>query len=76
MPPKIRTAAGAKQARRNEKKTMAHTYGHAKSTFNNTVSVTDTGGATISWSSTGKVSFEGSRMPALQASTGVSRGEG
>ena len=35
---------------------------HIKSTFNNTmVSITDTRGATIVWSSAGKVGFKGSK---------------
>ena len=42
MPPKSRTAAGAKKVRRKEKKNVAHGHAHIKSTFNNTiVSITD-----------------------------------
>jgi len=46
MPPKSRTAAGAKKVRRKEKKNVAHGHAHIKSTFNNTiVSITDPTGA-------------------------------
>ena len=62
MPPKSRTAAGAKQVRRKEKKNVAHGHAHIKSTFNNTiVSITDPQGNVISWASSGQVGFKGSR---------------
>ena len=62
MPPKSRTAAGAKKVRRKEKKNVAHGHAHIKSTFNNTiVSITDPSGAVISWASSGQVGFKGSR---------------
>ncbi len=62
MPPKSRTAAGAKKVRRKEKKNVAHGHAHIKSTFNNTiVSITDPSGAVISWASSGGVGFKGSR---------------
>ena len=62
MPPKSRTAAGAKKVRRKEKKNVAHGHAHIKSTFNNTiVSITDPTGAVISWASSGQVGFKGSR---------------
>jgi len=62
MPPKSRTAAGAKKVRRKEKKNIAHGHAHIKSTFNNTiVSITDPGGAVIAWASAGQVGFKGSR---------------
>jgi small subunit ribosomal protein S11 len=55
MPPKSRTAAGAKKVRRKEKKNVAHGHAHIKSTFNNTiVSIT-------AWASSGQVGFKGSR---------------
>ena len=55
MPPKSRTAAGAKKVRRKEKKNIAHGHAHIKSTFNNTiVSITDPGGAVIAWASAGQ----------------------
>ena len=62
MPPRARTAAGAKKVRRKEKKNVAHGHAHIKSTFNNTiVSITDPTGAVISWASAGTVGFKGSR---------------
>ena len=62
MPPKSRTAAGAKKVRRKEKKNIAHGHAHIKSTFNNTIiSITDPTGAVISWASAGTVGFKGSR---------------
>jgi small subunit ribosomal protein S11 len=48
MPPKSRTAAGAKKVRRKEKKNVAQGEAHIKSTFNNTiVTITDPTGAVI-----------------------------
>ena len=62
MPPKGRTAAGAKKVRRKEKKNIAAGHAHIKSTFNNTiVSITDPSGAVIAWASAGQVGFKGSR---------------
>jgi small subunit ribosomal protein S11 len=62
MPPKGRSAAGAKKVRRKEKKNVAHGHAHIKSTFNNTiVSITDPQGNVISWASAGHVGFKGSR---------------
>ena len=62
MPPKSRTAAGAKKVRRKEKKNVAQGEAHIKSTFNNTiVSITDPQGNVIAWASSGAVGFKGSR---------------
>ena len=62
MPPKSRSAAGAKKVRRKEKKNVAQGEAHIKSTFNNTiVTITDPTGAVISWASAGTVGFKGSR---------------
>ena len=62
MPPKSRSAAGAKKVRRKEKKNVAIGEAHIKSTFNNTiVTITDPTGAVISWASAGTVGFKGSR---------------
>ena len=62
MPPKSRTAAGAKKVRRKEKKNIAVGQAHIKSTFNNTIiSITDPTGAVIAWASAGQVGFKGSR---------------
>ena len=62
MPPKSRSAAGAKKVRRKEKKNIAAGHAHIKSTFNNTiVSITDPSGAVVAWASSGQVGFKGSR---------------
>ena len=62
MPPKSRSAAGTKKVRRKEKKNVAQSEAHIKSTFNNTiVTITDPTGAVISWASAGTVGFKGSR---------------
>ena len=62
MPPKSRTAAGAKKVRRKEKKNVAVGEAHIKSTFNNTiVTITDPQGNVIAWASSGHVGFKGSR---------------
>ncbi|TWP37392.1 30S ribosomal protein S11 [Leekyejoonella antrihumi] len=62
MPPKSRTAAGAKKVRRKEKKNIAAGHAYIRSTFNNTiVSITDPNGAVIAWASAGQVGFKGSR---------------
>src|ERR671915_493116 len=62
MPPRSRTAAGAKKVRRKEKKNVAHGAAHIKSSFNNTiVAITDPSGNVISWASAGNVGFKGSR---------------
>jgi small subunit ribosomal protein S11 len=57
------TAAKAKpKTRKKEKKNVAVGQAYIKSTFNNTiVSITDTTGAVIAWSSAGQVGFKGSR---------------
>jgi len=58
--PKV--AAGARKPRKKDKKNIAVGQAHIKSTFNNTIiSITDTTGAVISWSSSGDVGFKGSR---------------
>jgi len=62
MPPKSRTAPGAKKVRRKEKKNVAAGHAYIRSTFNNTiVSITDPTGAVIAWASAGQVGFKGSR---------------
>lgn len=60
--PKAKTATTTRKPRRKEKKNVTHGQAHIKSTFNNTiVSITDSTGAVISWSSSGDVGFKGSR---------------
>ena len=52
----------AAKIRKKEKKNVAVGQAHIKSTFNNTiVSITDSTGAVISWSSSGDVGYKGSR---------------
>ena len=55
--------AGAKtRTKRKERKNVVNGAAHIQSTFNNTiVTITDTQGNTISWSSTGALNFRGSR---------------
>ena len=66
--PKAKTAAatpaakGKVKIRKKEKKNVAVGQAYIKSTFNNTIiSITDTTGAVIAWSSAGQVGFKGSR---------------
>ena len=60
--PKTKAAGSVRKPRRKEKKNVTHGQAHIKSTFNNTiVSITDSTGAVISWSSSGDVGFKGSR---------------
>lgn len=48
--------------RRRERRVVEKGVAHIKSTFNNTiVSITDTQGGTVSWSTAGKQGFKGSR---------------
>ena len=55
-------AGTARKPRKKEKKNIAVGQAHIQSTFNNTiVSITDSTGAVISWSSAGDVGFKGSR---------------
>lgn len=55
--------AGAKtRTKRKERKNVVNGAAHIQSTFNNTiVTITDTQGNTVSWSSTGALNFRGSR---------------
>ena len=55
--------AGAKtRTKRKERKNIVNGAAHIQSTFNNTiVTITDTQGNTVSWSSTGALHFRGSR---------------
>ncbi|HOA36140.1 MAG TPA: 30S ribosomal protein S11 [Bacillota bacterium] len=50
------------RTRRRERKNIEHGVAHIKSTFNNTIiTITDTQGNSIAWSSAGNVGFKGSR---------------
>lgn len=60
--PKAKATSTVRKPRKKEKKNVTHGQAHIKSTFNNTiVSITDSTGAVISWSSSGDVGFKGSR---------------
>jgi small subunit ribosomal protein S11 len=60
--PKAKAGTAARKPRRKEKKNITAGQAHIKSTFNNTiVSITDSTGAVISWSSSGDVGYKGSR---------------
>jgi small subunit ribosomal protein S11 len=60
--PKAKAASSARKPRRKEKKNVVNGQAHIKSTFNNTIiSITDSTGAVISWSSSGDVGYKGSR---------------
>ena len=51
-----------KTRKRKERKNIERGSAHIKSTFNNTmVTITDTAGNTVSWSSAGTLGFKGSR---------------
>ena len=50
------------RTRRRERKNIENGVAHIKSTFNNTiVTITDTTGNAVSWSSSGSLGFRGSR---------------
>jgi small subunit ribosomal protein S11 len=53
---------GAGRARKKEKKNVVQGVAHVAATFNNTIiTITDTAGNAISWSSAGMMGFKGSR---------------
>ncbi len=60
---KVKTKGGAApRMKRRDRKNVDVGVAHVRSTFNNTiVSITDTTGNVISWSSAGNVGFKGSR---------------
>ncbi len=54
--------SGAGRARKKEKKNVVVGVAHVAATFNNTIiTITDTAGNAISWSSSGTMGFKGSR---------------
>jgi small subunit ribosomal protein S11 len=60
--PKAKATSAARKQRRKKKKNVVNGQAHIKSTFNNTIiSITDSTGAVISWSSSGDVGYKGSR---------------
>ena len=55
-------AAEVKKARKKDRRVPATGVAHIQASFNNTiVTLTDTDGNVISWSSSGKAGFKGSR---------------
>ncbi len=53
---------GAQKVKKKDRKNIANGIVHINATFNNTViTITDTSGNTISWSSAGSLGFKGSR---------------
>jgi small subunit ribosomal protein S11 len=55
-------ASGSARPRKKEKKNVVVGVAHVAATFNNTiVTITDTAGNAISWSSAGMMGFKGSR---------------
>ena len=53
---------GKRTARRREKKNIPHGVAHIQATFNNTIiTISDTVGNVLAWSSAGRVGFKGSR---------------
>ena len=54
--------AGGSRPKPKEKKNVVQGVAHIKSTFNNTIiSISDVGGAIISWASAGTVGFKGTK---------------
>jgi small subunit ribosomal protein S11 len=55
-------AADVKKARKKDRRVATNGVAHVRASFNNTiVTITDTDGNVISWSSSGKAGFKGSR---------------
>jgi small subunit ribosomal protein S11 len=55
-------AAEVKKARKKDRRVPTNGVAHVRASFNNTiVTITDTDGNVISWSSAGKAGFKGSR---------------
>ena len=55
-------AKGKASRKKKEKKNIQNGVAHIQSTFNNTIiTITDTSGNTIAWSSAGSQGFKGSR---------------
>ncbi|MEN8907002.1 MAG: 30S ribosomal protein S11 [Clostridiales bacterium] len=56
------TKAGTKKRKKRERKNIERGAAHIRSTFNNTiVTITDTAGNAVSWSSSGGLGFRGSK---------------
>jgi small subunit ribosomal protein S11 len=60
----------AKRAKKKKTQVESDGIAHIKATFNNTIiTITDTGGDVVSWSSAGKVGFKGSKKSTPFAAT-------
>jgi small subunit ribosomal protein S11 len=58
----LKQKAKPSPTKKKEKKSVSHGIAHIQTTFNNTiVTITDTNGNTICWSSAGALGFSGSR---------------
>ena len=58
----MKQKAKPSRTKKKEKKSVSHGIAHIQTTFNNTiVTITDTNGNTICWSSAGALGFSGSR---------------
>ncbi len=56
--------------KRGEKRVVQHGYAHIQASFNNTlITITDTEGNVVSWSSAGAIGFKGSRKGTPFAAT-------
>ena len=56
--------------KRGEKRVVHHGYAHIQASFNNTlITITDTEGNVVSWSSAGAIGFKGSRKGTPYAAT-------
>src|SRR5258705_10670020 len=83
LPEKGKAEGGKKPARktfkkRGEKRIVHHGYVHIHASFNNThITITDTEGNVIAWSSAGGIGFKGSRkgtpFAATQAATNAGK---
>ena len=53
---------GSKSGKKKEKRVVPHGVAHIQATFNNTlITISDTEGNVVSWSSAGRIGFKGSR---------------
>ena len=72
-----KASKGSKKGGKKEKKNIPHGVAHIHATFNNTiVTISDTGGNTVCWSSAGSLGFRGSRKgtPFAAQQAGVTAG--
>lgn len=72
VPPKKESTGKRKKTfkKRGEKRIVHHGYAHIQASFNNTlITITDTEGHVIAWSSAGGIGFKGSRKGTPFAAT-------